>query len=429
MFKSWNIVFLLAVLFTVLSCDKNETDSIPVIEMESPVENQLFGVVDTIRVRANISDERLIANIQVVLVNEGFIPVAMARSFQPNSSSYNLDINYYLEDSTLESGNYYILVKAENETRFKNKYTKIRLAGEAERLREVIVVTGNGEHITVSRVDSSQTVSPFFSVDCNYAASAVSGKYNHFYLAGKTIISLRAYSMQDNSVEWNVPPVVSPPIHNNNCLYADEYVFATYNSLYIRGYDDKGSVVFTTNITSHDKPGAVISLNDYLLVDMQKQNTAAVPELVTYYVQSGLKKQERETQFEVSGFFRYSDDKVFIAANNGDTGQLYIYDIKYDAIEYLAGLPGRIESADLIDSERVIIGTENDLYIYNYSTLQLISFANDIAVDIIRFESLNGDLYISSGKELKRFQFPAMQLKNTYSFEDTIKNVHLLYNK
>ena len=429
MFNFRNILFLLAILILILSCYKDEPESIPEIKIYAPAENELFGVSDTIPVQAMIIDERIISNVQVVLVSEDFTPVAKTYSFHPNSTEYNLDMNYYTEDVTLEDGNYYILVKAENESKFKNKYTKIRIAGESLRLEKVVVVSGSGENITVNGIDSTQTASVLFSIDCNYAASDVSSRLQQFYLAGKIIVDLKTFSMPDYSVDWSIEPVMTPPLHNDNCLYAGDYIFATYNLLYIRGYDSEGGVVFTTGITSHDKPGAVIRLNDYVLVDMQKQNTSATTELVTYYFASGIKTQSRQTQFEVSGFFRHSDEKVFITANNGNAGKLFIYNVKFDAIEHLADLPGRIVSSDLIDSDRVLIGTENDLYLYNYSTLQLISFMDNIAVEHISFEALNSDLYISSAKELRRFRFPEMQLKNTYLFEDTIKNVHLLYNK
>ncbi len=430
MFKMWNILVLFVFLALIHSCKKSEDAGVPVVNMVSPAENEQFNVKDTISVIAEISDKNVITGIQVVLVNEDLTPVGKSFYRHPNSNSYKLEMEYPIDDSTLESGDYYILVKAENGQKFKNEYTKIRIVGEALRLEKVIVVTGSGnQHITVSGIDSTQAVAVLFDVSCNYAASAVSSRFQQFYLAGKNIISLRTYSMADNSLEWEVPPGIPAPVHNDNCLYADDNLFVTYNTQYIRGYDNSGDVIFTTNITTHDKPGAVIRLNDYLLVDMQKQNSSGIPELVTYFVKSGIKMQERETQFKVSDFFIHSDNKVFIAANSNNTGQLFVYNIEFDHLEHLTDLTGKLVSSELIDGNRILVSTGNDIYIYDYSTLQLVAFANDIAAVHISYEPLNSELYISSSKELVRYKFPEMQIISSYLFEDTIKNVHLLYNK
>ncbi len=430
MFKIRSILFLFVFILLNPSCNKDEETSIPVVDVLSPAENDIFSVSDTIPVIATIRDERLITNVHVVLVNEAFTPVAKEYNLHPNSSSYDLDLSYVMDENSLESGTYYILVKAKNESKFKNAYRKIQIKGEPLNLEMILVVTGEGEqHISVSGIDSSQTVSLLFNVDIDYAASCINSQFQQFYLAGKTLIELRTFSLDDNSVEWDIALGMTPPLHNDNCLYADEYLFATYNSQYIRGYDNSGYVVFTANITSHDKPGAVFRLNDYVLVDMQKQNSAGSPELVTYWVKSGIEMQARQTQFEVVCFFRHTDKKVFITANNSGTGQLFSFNIELGVLEHLSDLTGKIVSSDIIDANRILIGTESDIFIYDYSTMQLVPFMADIEVVNIRYEALNSDLYLSSSKEVKKYKFPEMMLENTYSFEDSIKNVHLLYNR
>jgi hypothetical protein len=430
MFKIRNILFLFVFILLIFSCNKDENGSIPVVDVLSPAENDIFSISDTIPVIATIRDERLITNVQVVLVNEDFTPVAREYNLHPNSNSYDLDLSYVIDGNSLESGTYYILVKAKNESKFKNVYREIEIKGEPLRLEKILVVTGEGEqHISVSGIDSSHTVSLLFNVDVEYAASCISSQFQQFYLAGKTLVDLRTFSLDDNSAEWDIPLGMTPPIHNDNCLYADEYLFVTYNSLYIRGYDNNGDVVFTTNVTSHDKPGAVFRLNDYVLVDMQKQNSAGSPELVTYYVESGIEMQTRQTQFEVVSFFRHTDKKVFITANNSNTGQLFSFNIEPGVLEHLSDLTGKIVSSDIIDANRILLGTESDIYIYDYSTMQLVQFMADIEVVEISYDALNSDLYLSSSTEVKKYKFPEMMLENTYSFGDTIKNVHLLYNR
>jgi len=430
MFKLRNILLPVIFILSTPSCNKDEEITIPVVDVISPVDNKIFNVTDTVPVLAEINDKRVITHVQVGLVNENFTPVAKVYNSYPDSKSCHLDIQYVLDDNTLESGTYYILVKAENGQKFKNVYRKIRLRGEAVKLEKIIVVTGEGgQHIRINAIDSSQTVSHMLDINCNYAASAISNRFQQLYIAGKSLISLRAYSLLDYSIEWNLQMGILPPIHNDNCLYADEYLFATFNSQHIRGYDENGSVVFTTDITSHDKPGAVFRLNDYVIVDMQKQNSVGTPELVTYYVKSGIKMQSRQTQFEVSEFFRQLDNKVFIIANSNSKGQLFIYNVEFDVLEHLADIQGKIVSSDRIDDNRLLVGAETMIYIYDYSTMYLVPFMEDIAATNITFEPLNSKLYISSLKEINKYTFPEMFLESTFLFENPIKNVHLLYNK
>ncbi len=425
-----NIVFLLTLLIAAYSCNKENDTSIPVINILSPTENETFSASDTIAVIAKIVDERKITNIQVVLVNEDFTPISKSYFFHPNSNSYDLNMPYPLDDDIMQSGSYYILIKAENESKFKNAYRKIQIQEVPVALKKVLVVSGQGQQqIKISSIDSSQTISLLFDVDCIYAASSVSSLFQQFYLAGKNLIDLRTFSLSDSLVEWEIPKIIPSPIHNDNCLWFDDYIFATYNSQYIRGYDNNGSIIFTTNITTHDKPGALFRLNNYLIVDMQKQNSAGAPELVTYFIQSGIKMQSRQTQFKVSGFYKHSEKKIFISANNSGSGQLFMYNIEFDELEHLADLTEELVSSDIIDSDRILLCTENDIYIYDYSTLQLVLFMPDVETVNIRFEPLSSNLYLSSSLELRKYKFPQMILLNTFLFEDTIKNVHLLYNK
>ena len=120
---------IISLLIIIITSCKKEVNSDPQIVIISPTENQQFNVLDTIQVKCIVCDDNGIENIKTVLVNESLIPVLNPVNYYPQTENKNIDLEilYPLDDIHLESGKYFILVRAFDGTHFKNKYVSINL--------------------------------------------------------------------------------------------------------------------------------------------------------------------------------------------------------------------------------------------------------------------------------------------------------------
>jgi len=146
--RLFNYSILLAGLIILFilssSCKKEEENKLPVITVISPLENSTYNVASKIPVEAEIEDDKLIESISVVLVDENLKPVMDSKSYFPNSKSFSLLDDYHISDLSLNSGDYYMKIRANDEQSFKNEYIQIYIEGIPRFLDKVIVLTTAG---------------------------------------------------------------------------------------------------------------------------------------------------------------------------------------------------------------------------------------------------------------------------------------------
>ena len=140
----FSLLIFTTFLILLVGCKKEKDTHIPVITYYSPQHNQAFNVLDTVLVEALITDQKMITSVKVNLTNEEFITVSEARSFSPNTNSYELKTKLAIDDEALESGTYYVLIRADNGDNFKNKYQQILIQGTEQEFVQLLAVTDGG---------------------------------------------------------------------------------------------------------------------------------------------------------------------------------------------------------------------------------------------------------------------------------------------
>ncbi|MCD4664268.1 MAG: hypothetical protein K8R68_03285, partial [Bacteroidales bacterium] len=174
-----------------LSCKKEEDLQHPVITIDQPAENLHFSVMDTIPVSAGITDDNNIVSIKVVLVNEKFTPVLDAYYYYPETKSYNLNIYYPIDDYYMKRGSYYIQIRAEDGTNFKNKFRKVYINEVPVNFELVVVITQKDENLLkVSGINDSLEIEPLFEINGDFASSEISSRHQHLYVAGRDKINI-----------------------------------------------------------------------------------------------------------------------------------------------------------------------------------------------------------------------------------------------
>jgi hypothetical protein len=422
-------VCIISILLIIASCGKEKTDLLPEITLYSPVNKQVFNVLDTIRVSGILRDDKNLTTVKVVLTGAEFNPVHKAFYFYPGSAEFILEFGYPLDNVNLAGGKHYLHVRAEDGINFRNFYQEISLVEIPQALKQVVVLTAQqGSSIQLTGIDPDDQMSALVTIEGDYVGSDIGSGNSQLYIAGKNHLNLLAFDLNNLNIAWKLPTALPFPMHRAGCLYFDEYLFASFNYDYIFGYNASGAVIFNSSVNESDAPTRVGRSGNYVLADIQKKNSE--PSYIkTMFLITGKEKQRIYTSFDVIEFHPATSDIVIITANNGDNGLILKYDIEQNLLFTEHTLTGRINCSLKTDETNYLIGSDDAILNYNsglnqYSVLNTNEGTLKLAYDI-----LNGFVYGVWDNKIHVYQYPQMQYQKTFPFSDTILNLHLQYAK
>lgn len=427
LFVLLSVVITQSLLFT--ACKKETDHQHPVITYISPYELQGFNVLDNIPIEAKISDNKIITSLKVGLVDENFAPVLPFIYIYPNSANYTLDVEFPIDDPYLETGEYYVLIKAEDGTNFKNQYQLIFISGIPREFEKLLVLTqGAFNEIQISEIDKSDDFNFMFNINGDYSGSASNSRYQHLYIAGKDVINLNCYDLPTKEIEWSIEAFPPVPMHNNDCLYFDEEIYVSFQTNYIYGYLHNGSQIFNATVENDQTPSRLAKFNDFLLVDLQSK-TGGMTYIATFYLATGAEKQRLVTNYKVVDFFKLDNNNVLIAGNDEGGGVLNSFDPYTNIATTLLSVPGEIACITKLTDNNFIIGTDNNILVYDYDQTFLTSILPGKVAYRICFDETENNIYTVSPKLIEKIKYPQMLPQKTYPLPDSIFNIHLLYNK
>jgi hypothetical protein len=420
---------LISIIIFNIACEKETDTQHPGITFYSPYENQVFNIFDTIPIEAKITDDEVITSVRIKVVDSSFNPALPSVYKYPETNKYNLKIDFPIEDYYLESGVYYVQIRAEDGTNFKNKYQKIFIESIPRDLEKIIVLTEKNENtIEVSDIDMSYSISSLFEITGDFVSSEITSRYKQLYVAGASQININTYSLKTYQLEWSLEVAPPLPMHTFDCLYYDQYLYSSFSYLYIYGYDRYGSKKFNTQISEAGIPSRLFKFKDLLLVDVQS-NTGGNTYIYTYYTGTGSEKQKLFSTFKVIEFFAYDNKNVIIVANESGQGTLKLYDPYANVLTNIRPVPGKIFCSVKINENEYLIGTENGIFLYNYYQSLLTNVLPGKIAQKLQYDNLSSRIFVVCENQIEKIKYPVMVLEHISTFSDIILNIHLQYNK
>ena len=413
-----------------MSSCKNDTDNqIPVIEITSPFEGQEYFVPDSIHVLASISDDNTLKSIQVGLVNNQFVSVIPSVYLFPESTNYELEIELPITGTDIETGNYYVYIRAEDENNFKNKYQSIHITGVPKVLEKIIVLTyKDATKIGVSAIDANNNVAPLFEITGDYASSETDSKNRLLYIAGHSTFDIQTYDLDTKEMEWHRDAFPPLPVHENNCFYFDENLYASYASYYIYGFRYNGSMLFNTTIEESKLPSRIMKFQDFLLADLQSK-TGGFCYIATYYASTGAEKQRIQTNYKVVDFHDAGENKVLVIGNENDEGVVWLFDPYLNTQIFLKNVSGKILCSVKLANDDYLIGTVNSVFLFTTNLQTLEEILPGTVVNVLRYEPVNQKIYAAGLNQIFIYNYPEIKIQNAITISDGILNMHLFYNR
>jgi hypothetical protein len=353
-------------------------------------------------------------------------------SYSPNASSFDLDILYYIYESQLPSGKYYMEIFAQTSGNSKRKQKEIHLNGIPLKLSNILIFTRNNVNTTgVYKADSTMqfTLSKLFA--CDYGQSCVYSSKKSLFLAGKSVGLLSYTDLVTNAMQWSqvFPSTASLPFFVHIYPLSDDVILAGCSDGIIREYDVDGTFSVYSDYGLNNYALRMVKFKTYVAVNVINK-TSFDSYLKIQYYPSGAVYQEKPIDFRVSDMFVLDNDKLILFGNVGTNGKLAIFSLSSNSVTDAHSFPSeKILNVSKIDSANYLISTPQNIYVYHTITNSLSSFVQNTSHTKVRFEAITNQVFVCTTHQLSVYSYTGGILKNSYPVSDTLLDCQFQYNK
>ena len=421
------------VLFSLLgfcffsSCKKN-TDTIgPQIVVEYPLPNSNIVLPKTVNIKGFFFYYNKINKVEVTVVNSNLTPISSKVVTELNSNYYDFDEFFYLEDPLLESGSYFVSVKAYDEyDNVTSKFINISLTEIKRVFQGIYFIKTQNESSNVYFIDSNNNLSFQNTLIGNIQLSNLNSKHQYLFIASSQ--NAFSFNLQNFNEIWSIYPFQTPyPFFYN--LFSDinmDYLYLVFGDGRIHAYNKYGQIVNSIYSTDQEWFGEIYVDNSFVVSEVFSNLLTRF--IVVYYKTSGVENHRIQIDGEIAKILKKEDEIFMVAINHQNDARIYCYDLYNNSI----WKENEINNCQIYDAiianELLYIATNLGVYTYSFNDKNL-----NLAVDIkpvyeIYREQLEGYFLLNDGKNIYRYT-SGMNPSVIYSSSDSISNIMFFYNK
>ena len=260
------VLLTITVSILLFSCNKDNDDESPQIEVSQPNNLSSYNIYDNIIVKAEISDNKNIEKVSIELLNSNLQRELSKEFSNINENTYSLSDGFYLDDIRLESGNYFIKVKAFDGVNESSDFTEIYIQSVPKELLNLVLFNETGAVTYASLVDVSNNVeSNLFSWNSDLTDAEVDSYNQRIILGGKQEKDVSIYDMVENTIDWNLNFGVSNYDYVNDIFIDDANSFyATLGNSELRKFNYLGVNQLIANSGTGNRDFNVFVDSDYI---------------------------------------------------------------------------------------------------------------------------------------------------------------------
>ena len=421
------VLFSLFGSYFFSSCKKKMDSISPQIIVESPLPNSNIILPNTVNVKGSSNDNNKLKKVEINIVNSNLTPISSKVTIELNSNIYNFDELFYLDDPILESGSYFISLKAYDEyDNVTSKYVNISLTEIKKVYHGLYFIKSQNENSNIYFIDSNNNVAFENTLIGNIQLSNLNSKHQYLFIASSQ--NAFSFTLPNFNELWSIYPFQTPYPFFSNLFYDDimDCLYMVFGDGRIHAYNKQGQIVNSIYTNYQEWFGEIYVDNSFVISEVFSNLLNRF--IVVYYKTSGVENHRIQVDGEVAKILKKEDNLFMVAVNYQNNGRIYCYDLNNNSMST------EIEITDcqiydaLIENELLYLATNLGVYTYN-----LINKSLNLAIDIkpiygLKREQLDGYFLLNDGKNIYRYNYgdsPSIM----YSSSDSISNVMLFYNK
>jgi hypothetical protein len=428
MLVNFKVQLLILVSFIQLcfSCTKKD-DNPPDLLVQSPLSNESFQLPCDIKVSGHVMDNEKIDRVEVNLVSENSATIVQGFDLDADSSYFEYDLSFVVEDLLLLSGNYFINIKAYDEFgNFTSEYITIYLNEIPKTLKSLIYLTSNNNQTFIYNQDSlgnSQLVKQLLG---NHLLSIGNSRSQHLFVG--TDQNGDFFDLNNFTKLWNVPVLSS-----NYPLFIDGSKSEDGNQSHlvlgdgrINSYNKNGNIINTIYSNPQEWFGKFNFQDNIVLVE--SSSSFLDRDLVVYFRQSGSEKQRVEINSEIVKIVSISSSEYAIFSQFFNESRISIYYENLNQINTDLEIQNSIIYDAILLDNYLIFSSSNGLYKYDFNLNTLNSITSNLKASKLIPSEMGSFVYLTVGTELWTYSVNG-NLTLLSSYGDSIRNFIPVYNK
>jgi hypothetical protein len=419
------LVSAMAVFAVIPSCNKKD-EIPPSITVTSPSNGAQYDVFDTIQVSFQIEDETELVSASAEVLNQDFYPITP----KTNITNYIGSAQVILDDKLIESGEYFLVVNANDGNNDSREFVEIRVNAIPKVRRAVYVATSSSSgQDAVWQVDSllQQYVS-WSQPGQDVLKVCVNSAYDKLALIGRFSTGLKVYDLPLGSLDWLDDVFnVSQTERYQDLICNRSSFFASIYDREIRGYALSGALI--KNFPTGDYRAEIMfQYENNLLAEMNLVGDDR-HFLNVYYESTMALLNQVDFDMDIVAIVSLQGDEVLVFGNDAGQAQVYHYDIGENSFWEPRELPvGKVYNATGTEGARVAFTHDDGVYSYTYSPNYLNLLRSGSFYRQVHFDVDNGTVLSASESILEEISQTG-QLVNTVVLPDSIVSFDIHYTR
>lgn len=360
-------LILISFLASLPSCNPKEQLP-PQLTYLQPTVNALFHSSDTIWVKAEVSSDQLVKEVQLDIINSMGTPVSPKTHQYPNSNAFVFESHIVLGGLAFSSGSHQLRLWVRAEASEKRKYQDILLEkSPLESKGYIITEYVSSQYKALVWLDTNLSELQRDTIQGDHLSLRHLSGNGLIYTCGRITGALEARNIPEFDLVWNVTTVPNPPAPYFTFLETglDRFLLAGFADGFVRVFRPQGQVEQTILVKEGCIAANVLLMDAFLILD-EVSRSGSVRNLSIYHYPSGTLFYRFFPGMETKGLFPVGQNILWIG-NTGDGGA-EIRMLKLEpGIEntLLKSLTSAVDAAVFDQNRGVFFAMNNLLYSYN----------------------------------------------------------------
>lgn len=434
LFNSFQVRLLTIVSILILASCKKKDEVPPIMSLTSPgLNSQYYASDDFILCSGTVSDDVELDRVEFQLRTMTNSPAMGKRVVFLSQNPTTFNFGYFLDDIHLNSGSYRMKIEVFDKSgNSSSNYVEVIVFGVPRAKQGVFYVSESAGSYTLGKIDSLDLDSAAVGVFNDYAGFELNNYDQLAYFMGYESEDLIAFNSRSYSVNWSMNNLANPP----GTYYFNQLNYSEDRSLIVSLYQDdalklhyNGSGGGSIRLNySNGQPELCYKDGNYCYVE-SKGIGNGVRSFQRYFYNSGTLDENYFINYDFKRILKKGADELLIF---GETAGQAIMKIFYkNGGNYFQPIilnPGAFIEAFRKDDNNYLIVQSQGVYLYSYSTTNLITKINESNILSAAYDDLNDRIYLGFANMVKLYTSEGMFIKNI-PISGNIINLKVHYNK
>lgn len=423
-------LLLASALLLLGSCKKDKGDEVPVVRILFPAAGSTLSIPDTITVRVQAEDDRLVGSVTVTLTDGNGVPICPQAQTIVNTGSATVDLALAVTSERIESGTYTLVARVSDGDQDGFAFQDMVVHAAPLRLRSVFVLppASAAAPYPITRIDSLGNMSTWMSLS---ELSGAAIDLDHVFVGGTTSQGLVEFDVNTSASTQllaNAGVGTEPYFNGVTIDPSDARLYTGTLDGYIRGFFSTGNGSFTALSPSGWYSERTVVVDDQV-VSAAFNTVSAQRKIISYDRSSGTLLAQYPFDNEPVALFQRDDDHGLVFGNRGGDGVVQERNIDLGGVFEIRVFPlDPIRAAARINSDIFIIARASGLYRFSYGSNAVTSISSMDAM-ALAYDKISGALLVGNGNELVTMDPMNGNVLDSRTLATTIGSILLLTNR